>query len=145
MGDRFIGDRPLLFLFVIRTKTIVLYVVVLYNCCIHSNTVYKTKTMQVTMFKGLLPVNLPDRWFEQGTEKIKFANIGGAQAIDFRSCGGKALKFWVSHHGSQVQQHWEEVSSPDDVNWGNKPHAIEPRGVVEMFGQSGSSLDLTKL
>ena len=100
--------------------------------------------MQVTMFKGLLPVNLPDSWFTT-PDTIKFAKLGGAQAIDFRESGGKALKFWVTHQGSTVSQHWEEVSNPDSVEWTDRPFAIEPRSVVAMFGQSGTVLDLTHL
>lgn len=51
--------------------------------------------MQITMFKGLLPVNLPDEWFSDASS-IRFANIDGKQAIDFRAVGGPVLAFWVS-------------------------------------------------
>lgn len=100
--------------------------------------------MQVTMFKGLLPVNLPDEWF-QSPQNIRFANIGGAQGIDFRPSGGRALKFWVEHDGSAVSQHYQELDDPDQISWGDRPFAIEPRGVVQAFGQSAQVLDLKHL
>ena len=101
--------------------------------------------MQVTMFKGLLPVNLPDEWFSD-PDQVRFANVGGAQAMDFRPNGGQCLKFWVEYgHGSQVSQHWEEVSNPDSIQWGDRPFAIEGRNTVALFGQSSSVLNLKHL
>jgi len=98
--------------------------------------------MQITMFKGLLPVNLPDAWFPSDAQaKIKFARSGNAQCIDFRAVGGKCLKFWMEGK----EQNWAEIENPALLQWGDRPYAIESRQTVAMFGQSGKELDLTHL
>jgi hypothetical protein len=99
--------------------------------------------MQITMFKGLLPVNLPDNWFGVDDDAIRFAQIGIAQAIDFRAVGGKAIKFWISGDGV-ISQHWEEITYPDNENikWTKKPFAISSRMEIKMYGQSQTVLDL---
>ena len=97
------------------------------------------------MFKGLLPVNLPDNWFGANDKAIKFANINGSQAIDFRAVGGKALRFWTEHNGAQVSQCWEEIKDPESIEWGDRPFAIDSRKVVGTFGQSSKVLDLIHL
>lgn len=101
--------------------------------------------MQVTMFKGLLPVNLPDSWFEK-PKAIRFARDGKRQLIDFSQCGGKALAFWVSspEESSRVDQHWAEVD-PAAIAWDGDASTIDSRRTVSMFGQSSDVLDLEHL
>lgn len=110
--------------------------------------------MQLTMFKGLLPVNLPDSWFADPArvEAIRYANMGGRQAVDFRPVGGPILAFWVSSgpDTGEVTQHHKELT-PEAVtglDWGTtSAHAFSvcSRDVVRMFGQSGTEIDLTHL
>jgi len=104
------------------------------------------------MFKGLLPVNLPDNWFKGDTSAIRFANLDGKQAIDFRPVGGPVLAFWVSStpESSQVFQHYEKVpeAAAAAADWGTSNQhafAVCGRQVVKMFGQSSEELDLTHL
>lgn len=105
--------------------------------------------MQITLFKGLLPVNLPDAWFSH-PERIKLGRLQGRkQAIDFRANGGAALAFWIDsdRDTGTVHQRFEEL--PDhivpDADWSAGPWAVESRRVVALFGQSGTPLDLTSL
>lgn len=110
--------------------------------------------MQVTLFKGLLPLNLPDVWFEAHPERIRFGRLDGdKQCIDFRPVGGCALSFWVVHTpgGGRVRQCHQEL--PDhiadgEVEWGTTPahlFAVCSRQEVALFGQSSQVLDLMHL
>ena len=94
--------------------------------------------MQITMFKGLCPVNVPDSWVSD-PEKIKFAKLGQSQAIDFRANGGKAFKFWVYDSEPRYQ---ELTISLETIAWGDIPFAVESRKNVAMFGQSSKVIDL---
>lgn len=102
--------------------------------------------MQVTMFKGLLPVNFPDAWFANPSA-IRLGRLGQKQIIDFRPIGGKAFAFWVDSDRDigEVRQCYEELEDQSEVDWEAGPWAIQHRRTVEMFGQSGTSLDLTHL
>lgn len=110
--------------------------------------------MQITLFKGLLPVNLPDNWFthQAKVQEIKYACLDGRQGIDFRPVGGPVLVFWVSSgpDTGEVQQHHKRLQ-PEAVaslDWGtSRRHAFSvcSRDTVRLFGQSGKVLDLTHL
>lgn len=61
--------------------------------------------MQVTLFKGLMPVNLPDAWFKH-PERIRLGRLDGdKQTIDFRANGGIALAFWVASSPDSGEVH----------------------------------------
>lgn len=106
--------------------------------------------MQVTLFKGLLPVDFPDSWVSDPSA-VKFGRLHDRkQAIDFRANGGPALAFWVDSEpeSSLVHQRYEEL--PDhivsaEVDWTADAFAVSSRDVVRMFGQSGAVLDLTHM
>lgn len=106
--------------------------------------------MQVTLFKGLLPVDFPDSWVSD-PERVRFGRLHDRkQVIDFRANGGPALAFWVdSDPGSSlVHQRYEKL--PDhivgaEVDWTADAFAVSSRREVVMFGQSGAVLDLAYL
>jgi hypothetical protein len=102
--------------------------------------------MQVTLFKGLLPVNFPDEWFCD-PKKILFAKTSvqnwEAQAIKFPN--GKAYLLWVEFEPDQtVRQCHKELlkEEVEKLDWESTPHFVEPRRVVEIFGQSSKVLRL---
>lgn len=109
--------------------------------------------MQITLFKGLLPVNLPDDWFSVSPELIRFGRLDGdKQAVDFRAVGGCALSFWVvqTPGTNHVRQCYEELPDhiADEVEWGFTPghrFALCSRQEVAMYGQSSEVLDLCRL
>lgn len=97
--------------------------------------------MQVTLFKGMMPVNLPDTWFSN-PQSVRFSSTSYEQVIDFRPSGGKCLKFWLTDDN---QPAWEEVENDSNIKWTDAPRHIEGRKTVKIFGQSGTVLDLTHL
>jgi hypothetical protein len=105
--------------------------------------------MQVTLFKGLLPVNFPDDWFSPDPQKITFSqtSVDGypAQGIDFTANGGKAYLLWIEPNGTDVRQCYKELDGfeIEKLEWGDTPHYIEPRSVVKLFGQSSKVLKLS--
>lgn len=104
--------------------------------------------MQVTMFKGLFPVNLPDDWFSD-IDKIKFANNSfkekSSQTIDFRPNEGKCLTFWIESNNGIVTQHWKEETENNELAFTDKAIHICSRQEVKFFGQSANVLDLKHL
>jgi len=105
--------------------------------------------MQVTLFKGLLPVNFPDSWFSPDPKQILFSQttVAGypAQGIDFTCNGGKAYLLWIEPDGVEVRQCYKELSNSEieALQWGDTPHYIESRKTVKLFGQSSKVLKLS--
>ncbi len=105
--------------------------------------------MQVTMFKGLFPVNLPDAWFAN-PKQIRLGRMDGQkQTIDFRANGGRVIAFWIDSEPGlgATRQRWQELPEHiiEDADWGAGPWAMESRKAIAMYGQSGTPLDLTHL
>ena len=101
--------------------------------------------MQITMFKGLLPVNFPNDWFFDGKgELIKWAKGPKGEQLIWFAPEGHAFAFWLENGN---EQKWSQLTEEEKekANWKDEPHAVEPRSVVKMFGQSSKVLDLKRI